>query len=140
MSVKIRLARAGAKKSAFYRIVATDTRSPRDGRFIEQLGVYDPTREPPEFRVDQARVDRRSGQVVMEELIITIAKALVDHPDEVEVEPVQEGDTTVYELTVAEEDLGKVIGKQGRTAKAIRALLSTAAAKQHKRVSLEILE
>jgi small subunit ribosomal protein S16 len=56
MSVKIRLARAGAKKSAFYRIVATDTRSPRDGRFIEQLGVYDPTREPPEFRVDQERI------------------------------------------------------------------------------------
>jgi small subunit ribosomal protein S16 len=56
MSVKIRLARQGAKKAPFYRIVATDSRSPRDGRFIEQLGVYDPTREPPEFRYDEARM------------------------------------------------------------------------------------
>jgi predicted RNA-binding protein YlqC (UPF0109 family) len=80
---------------------------------------------------------------MMEELITYIAKALVEgggHEDEVEVEPIQEGDTTVYELTVAEEDLGKVIGKQGRTAKAIRALLSAAASKKNKRVSLEILE
>jgi small subunit ribosomal protein S16 len=57
MSVKIRLARQGAKKSPFYRIVATDTRSPRDGRFIEHLGVYDPTRQPAEFRYDQERID-----------------------------------------------------------------------------------
>ena len=56
MSVKIRLARQGAKKSPFYRIVAADTRSPRDGRHIEQLGVFDPTREPPEFRYDEARM------------------------------------------------------------------------------------
>jgi small subunit ribosomal protein S16 len=56
MSVKIRLARQGAKKSPFYRVVATDTRSARDGRFIEQLGVYDPTREPAEFRYDEARM------------------------------------------------------------------------------------
>ena len=56
MSVKIRMARAGGKKSPFYRIVATDARNCRDGRFIEQLGVYDPTREPPEFRYDEARV------------------------------------------------------------------------------------
>lgn len=56
MSVKIRLARQGAKKSPFYRIVAADSRSPRDGRHIEQLGVFDPTREPPEFRYDEARM------------------------------------------------------------------------------------
>ena len=57
MSVKIRLARQGAKKAPFYRIVATDSRSPRDGRFIEQIGVYDPTRNPPEFRYDEARME-----------------------------------------------------------------------------------
>ena len=57
MSVKIRLARQGAKKSPFYRIVATDSRSPRDGRHIEQIGVYDPTRDPPEFRYDEARME-----------------------------------------------------------------------------------
>jgi small subunit ribosomal protein S16 len=57
MSVKIRLARQGAKKSPFYRIVATDSRSPRDGSHIEQLGIYDPTRNPPELRYDEARLD-----------------------------------------------------------------------------------
>jgi small subunit ribosomal protein S16 len=56
MSVKIRLARQGAKKAPFYRIVATESRSKRDGRHIEQLGVYDPTREPPEFRYDEMRM------------------------------------------------------------------------------------
>jgi small subunit ribosomal protein S16 len=56
MAVKIRLARAGAKKAPFYRIVATDSRSPRDGRFIEQLGIYDPTRNPPEVRLDEERI------------------------------------------------------------------------------------
>jgi small subunit ribosomal protein S16 len=56
MSVKIRLSRAGAKKNAFYRIIATDTRNPRDGRFIEMLGVYDPNRDPVEFRYDETRM------------------------------------------------------------------------------------
>ena len=52
----IRLTRAGGRKVPFYRVVAADSRSPRDGRFIEQLGVYDPLREPVEFRVDQDRL------------------------------------------------------------------------------------
>jgi small subunit ribosomal protein S16 len=56
MAVTIRLTRAGGKKVPFYRVVAADTRSPRDGRFIEQLGVYDPLRDPVEFRVDQPRL------------------------------------------------------------------------------------
>ena len=56
MAVTIRLTRAGAKKVPFYRVVAADTRSPRDGRFIEQLGVYDPLREPVEFRVNEERL------------------------------------------------------------------------------------
>jgi small subunit ribosomal protein S16 len=56
MAVTIRLTRAGAKKVPFYRVVAADTRSPRDGRFIEQLGVYDPLRDPAEFRVDGDRL------------------------------------------------------------------------------------
>ena len=53
MAVKIRLTRAGSKKVPFYRVVAADRRSPRDGRFIEQLGVYDPLRDPVEFRVER---------------------------------------------------------------------------------------
>ncbi|HSS40173.1 MAG: 30S ribosomal protein S16 [Pseudomonadota bacterium] len=56
MAVTIRLTRAGGRKVPFYRVVAADSRSPRDGRFIEQLGVYDPLREPVEFRVDQDRL------------------------------------------------------------------------------------
>ncbi len=75
-----------------------------------------------------------------QELILYIAKALVDKPDEVEVEEFDEDGTTVYELTVAEDDLGKVIGKQGRTARALRTVLSAAAAKTRVRAVLEILE
>ena len=56
MAVTIRLTRAGSKKVPFYRVVAADRRSPRDGRFIEQLGVYDPLRDPVEFRVDETRL------------------------------------------------------------------------------------
>jgi small subunit ribosomal protein S16 len=56
MAVTLRLTRGGGKKSPFYRIVAADRRSPRDGRFIEQLGVYDPLRSPPEIRMDPARI------------------------------------------------------------------------------------
>jgi small subunit ribosomal protein S16 len=55
--VKIRLARAGTKKRPFYRVVASDSRSPRDGRFIEQLGIYDPKRNPAVFDVKQARLE-----------------------------------------------------------------------------------
>ena len=57
MAVTIRLTRAGSKKVPFYRVVAADRRSPRDGRFIEQLGVYDPLRNPVEFRVDAERLN-----------------------------------------------------------------------------------
>ena len=56
MSVTIRLTRAGARRVPFYRVVAADRRSPRDGRFIEQLGVYDPLREPPEVRINPERL------------------------------------------------------------------------------------
>jgi predicted RNA-binding protein YlqC (UPF0109 family) len=76
----------------------------------------------------------------VKDLILYIAKSLVDKPDEVEVEEFDEDGTTVYELTVAEDDLGKVIGKQGRTARAMRQLLQAASSKQHKRSVLEILE
>lgn len=55
MAVKIRLARFGAKKKPFYRIVVTDTRAPRDGRFIEKIGTYDPKQDPPSISVDKER-------------------------------------------------------------------------------------
>lgn len=76
----------------------------------------------------------------MQSLIKTIAKALVDKPDEVEVTEVEGEQTTVIELRVAKEDLGKVIGKQGRTARALRTILSAASTKIRKRSVLEILE
>jgi Predicted RNA-binding protein (contains KH domain) len=76
----------------------------------------------------------------MKELIKYIAQALVDNPDKVEVTEVIGEQTSVIELRVAKEDLGKVIGKQGRTAKAIRTILSAASAKIHKRSVLEIIE
>ncbi len=76
----------------------------------------------------------------MKDLITYIAKALVDHPDQVQVSEVEGNQTSVLELKVAKEDLGKVIGKQGRTARAMRTILSAASAKVRKRTVLEILE
>lgn len=76
----------------------------------------------------------------MKQLIEILAKALVDKPDEVEVIEVEGEQTTVIELKVAKEDLGKVIGKQGRTARAMRTLLSAASAKVRKHCILEIIE
>ncbi len=76
----------------------------------------------------------------MRELIEYIAKALVDNPDEVSVSEVEGEVASVLELKVAKADLGKVIGKQGRTARAMRTILSAASTKLRKRAVLEILE
>lgn len=76
----------------------------------------------------------------MKDLIAYIAKALVDKPEEVGVTEIVGEQTTVLELKVAKEDLGKVIGKQGRTARAMRTILSAASTKIKKRSVLEIIE
>lgn len=76
----------------------------------------------------------------MKELVSYIASALVDDPDAVEVNEVERDDLLIFELRVAKDDLGKVIGKQGRTAKAMRSVLSAAASKLDKKARLEILE
>jgi predicted RNA-binding protein YlqC (UPF0109 family) len=76
----------------------------------------------------------------MRTLVEQIAQALVDAPAEVQVTPVEEGDSTVLELRVAQTDLGKVIGKQGRTAKSIRTILGAASMKLKRRYTLEIIE
>lgn len=76
----------------------------------------------------------------LKEVIETIVKALVDYPDEVAVKEIDGESTTVLELRVAPQDLGKVIGKQGRTARAMRTLLRAAGMKLKKRFVLEILE
>jgi uncharacterized protein len=76
----------------------------------------------------------------MKELIEQIAKALVDNPEQVTVRPIEGEQTTVFELRVGQSDLGKVIGKEGRTARSIRIIVSAAGTKLKKRFTFEILE
>ncbi|MEI6125466.1 MAG: KH domain-containing protein [Pseudomonadota bacterium] len=76
----------------------------------------------------------------MKDLVKYIAQALVDNPNEVSVSEVEGEQTSVIELRVAKEDLGKIIGKHGRTAQSIRTILSAASAKNKKRAVLEIVE
>jgi len=76
----------------------------------------------------------------VKDLILMIAKSLVDKPDEVDLREVEGEKTTVLELRVAKEDLGKVIGKQGKTARAMRTILNATATKLKKRAVLEIIE
>ena len=76
----------------------------------------------------------------MKELVEQIAKCLVDNPEQVSVHAVEGEQVTVLELRVAQSDLGKVIGKQGRTARSIRTILGAAGMKLRKRFTLEILE
>ncbi|MFC2015914.1 KH domain-containing protein [Chloroflexota bacterium] len=75
----------------------------------------------------------------MKELIEYMAKALVDDPDQVQVEEIEGTSATIYELRVGADDMGRVIGKQGRVANAMRTLLRAAAARQGRRVTLEIV-
>lgn len=74
----------------------------------------------------------------MQELVKVLAKALVEKPDAVEVETVEEDDKTVLKLHVAQEDMGRVIGKQGRIAKAIRTIIKSAATRENKKVTVDI--
>ena len=74
------------------------------------------------------------------ELVLYLAQKLVDHPDAVQVSEFDDAGTEVFELRVHPDDLGRIIGRQGRTAQALRALLQTAASKQRRRAALEILD
>ena len=76
----------------------------------------------------------------MKELVLFLAKQLVNHPDAVEVKETQGDTASVLELKVAREDIGRVIGKQGRTAKSIRTILNAVASRTNRRVILEIIE
>ncbi len=75
----------------------------------------------------------------MKEIVEIIAKSLVDHPEDVVVDEKQEDRTTVFELHVASDDMGKVIGKQGRIAKAMRTVVKAAATRENKKVTVEII-
>jgi hypothetical protein len=79
-------------------------------------------------------------RTAMKDLIERIARALVDKPEEVMVTSIEGNQATVLELKVAKEDLGKIIGKQGRTAKSLRTIIGAASAKERRRVVLEIVE
>ena len=80
------------------------------------------------------------GVVLMKELVLIMTKALVDKPDKVEVREIEGDVTTIFELRVAKGDLGKVIGKQGKTAYAMRTILNATASKLNKKATLEIIE
>lgn len=84
--------------------------------------------------------DSRDDEPKLEELLSFVARSLVDEPEDVRVTVVDGDRATVYELQVAEDDLGKVIGKDGRTARAIRTLLAATSARLRRRAILEILE
>ena len=75
----------------------------------------------------------------MKEIVEVIAKSLVDHPESVEVSEKQDGDQLLLELRVAEDDMGKVIGRQGRIAKAMRTVVKAAATRENKKVTVEII-
>ena len=162
MAVKMRLKRMGKKRNPIYRIVVADSRAPRDGRFIEEVGTYDPNQDPSIFDLKEDPVQKwlangaqptetvgkllkiagiekqcQEGEF-MKELVETIAKALVDSPDEVVVTESETEREIVLQLHVAQEDMGKVIGKQGRIAKAIRSVVKAAASKCDKKVKVEI--
>jgi uncharacterized protein len=76
----------------------------------------------------------------MKDLVQYLAKSLVSHPDSVEIQETVDHDTSVFEVKVAKEDLGRIIGKQGHTVKSIRTLLNAAAAISNRKVVLEIVE
>ena len=152
--VKIRLKRMGAHKKPFYRVVVADSRTPRNGKFIEEIGTYDPLKSPSEIIIDNEAAKRwlangaqptevrryRIRRRGMGSLVEVIAKALVTKPDEVLVTEETDGRDIIIRLKVADEDIGKIIGKSGRIAKAIRTVVKAAAIKQNLRVSVEIVE
>ena len=131
--VKIRLRRMGAKKAPYYRVVVADSRYPRDGRFIEEIGTYDPCVSPAKISIDADRAR-------MKDLLLYIARSLVEHPDQVSVTEVEEGDELTLQLRVAPEDMGRVIGRQGRIAKEIRTVVRSYAQRTGAKVSVDIVD
>ena len=151
MAVKLRLKRMGSKQKPFYRIVAADARSPRDGRFIETVGTYNPLKNPTEIKVDEEKaltwlnngaqptdtvrsILTESGimkkyadsKTSMELVEFTeyLVKSIVSEPELVKVSSFGgEEDSIILEVIVCEKDRGTVIGKGGKMANAIRTLV-----------------
>jgi small subunit ribosomal protein S16 len=153
----------GSKKNPIWRIVVADKRSPRDGRTIETIGRYNPQTEPSTIELDEERARhwlehgaqpsetvatllRTKGIAAsgtrsrVTELLEFLVRALVEDPDAVEVEELEEDGDLIYEISVAEDDLGRVIGKGGRVANAIRTVAKAAAVRLDRRVVVDILD
>src|ERR1035437_8109509 len=90
--------------------------------------------------MNEARPTATEPAELMKQLVLEIVQALVDQPDDVSVEMLDDHDSTVIRLRVAHQDIGKVIGKQGRTARSLRTILGAASMKLHHRFALDILE
>src|SRR4051794_57485 len=165
MSVSMRLTRVGGKKDPVWRVVVADSRSPRDGRFIETIGRYNAQTEPSTIQIDEERVRHwldRGAQPsdAVRKLLKTqgiqptatrqpALRGLPEDPpptpghkpEQVRVEEFEEDDgTLVFELSVDDEDYGRVIGGGGRTAQALRTVVKAAAVKDNRRVLLDIVE
>ena len=158
MAVRMRLTRVGSKKNPIYRVVVADSRSPRDGRFIEIVGPLQPADRPVDDRVrrgevkdwlSQGRAAVEHGRAAAEgqehrwrvtELLAYLARQLVDEPDAVRVEEVERDDALVLQLHVAQDDVGKVIGRQGRIARALRTVVRASGPARTGASLLEIVE
>ena len=164
--LRIRLRRVGAKKQPAYRVVVADQRAARDGSFVDQIGHYNPRTEPPTVVIDEdkalrwlrngakpseavERMLKRLGTLDrvararwsgrgMRDLVEYIVKAIAARPDDVKVTEEEDDGRLVFRVAVAPEDKGKVIGRGGRVAQSIRALLRVAAVKEGTRAVLEI--
>jgi predicted RNA-binding protein YlqC (UPF0109 family) len=90
--------------------------------------------------MNQATPTATEPSVLMRNLILEIVQALVDQPDDVSIELIEDHESTVIRLKVAHQDIGKVIGKQGRTARSLRTILGAASMKLHHRFALDIVE
>ncbi len=159
MAVKLRLTRVGSKKNPIYRVVAADSRAPRDGKFLDIVGRYNPQTDPSTIDLDEAKVkdwlvegraadrggreadqDLRHREVDVVELLAYLARELVDDPEAVRVEEEERDDALVLVLHVAPDDVGKVIGRQGRIARALRTLVRASSARDGRRVLVEIAD
>jgi ribosomal protein S16 len=167
MAVVLRLSRAGTHKAPFYHVVATDSRNSRDGKYIEDIGIYDPTQQPERIEAQgrprralaqgrrhaqpDGRDDPQAGEdgaargeegvgFAMRDLVLWLARELVESKEAVKVEVLERDRSTVLELSVSPDDLGRVIGRGGRTAKALRTVLDAAARREGRRAVLDILD
>ena len=159
MATRIRLARVGSKKNPIYRVVVADSRSPRDGGSSRSSAATTRRSDPSTISLDaekiqewigEGRTAERLGQAPdegsrplglhVEEMLAYLARNLVEKPDEVRVERTERDGAVVLKLYVAEEDIGKVIGRQGRIARALRTLVRASGGRRHERALLEIVD